>query len=284
MKVILGTMNMGAQDDSGLFASRITEQSAVEQVLQKFADLGASEIDTARVYLGGNTEIALGKAESCKRFIVATKVFPCPPGMAGVADDAKGLEARSVAQQVEASLAALRTDKLDILYLHWPDPNTDLEETLQTIDKIHQRGSFVEFGLSNFPAFQVVEIWHYCRSKGYVLPTVAQYPYNPLARTAEAELLPVCRRYGLRFYAFNPLGGGLLAGKYSNPEEDPDEGRFSTATGGVQAVRYRERYWNRLMFEGVAAIRVAADEHGKCTDHSCHVTVDSDLELASPQV
>jgi aflatoxin B1 aldehyde reductase len=270
MKVVLGTMNMGAQDDSGMFASRITEQVGVEEVLQKFMELGHYEVDTARVYLGGNTELALGKAGSCKEFTVATKVFPCPSEMAGVGAETKGLEAKSVTQQVTASLSALQTDCVDILYLHWPDPNTNLEETLQTINGIYKSGAFKEFGLSNFPAYQVVEIWHHCRENGYVLPTVAQYPYNPLARTAETELMPVCRRYGLRFYAYNPLGGGLLAGKYSKSDDDPEEGRFSTATGGVQAVRYRERYWNGLMFEGVTAIRQAVDAHGNTLSACSH--------------
>ena len=270
---------MGQQDDTGIFSSRITEQADVEAVLRLGKELGVDELDTARVYLGGNTEIALGQAGSCKQFTVATKVFPAPAGMLG--DGVEGFAPKSVKQQVQTSLTALQTDCIDLLYLHWPDPNTHLEETLKAINDLHKQGKFRNLGLSNYPAYQIVEIWNDCRTNGYVLPSVAQYPYNPLARTAEAELLPVCRRYGLALFAYNPLAGGLLAGewssaaetvlyefnilslgKYHQPDEEPDEGRFSNASGGIQAVRYRQRYWNNQMFEALRLIRAAADAHG----------------------
>jgi aflatoxin B1 aldehyde reductase len=138
-------------------------------------------------------------------------------------------------------------------------PATDimLEDTLAEISTCHAAGKFDAFGLSNFPAWQVVEICQFCHHKGYVLPTVYQGVYNALNRTAEYELVPVLRNYGIKYYTHGSLASGFLTGKYKKgvaPVRGVD--RFAQKR---RIKQYEERYLNRdEMFAALAAIGDAA--------------------------
>ena len=140
-------------------------------------------MDTARVYQNGNCEEMLGRLDSAQSLRIATKYHPT--GMPG-----------TVTEQLDESLAALGRDSVEIFYPHMPSTTIDLEETLAEMDVCHKAGKFKEFGLSNYPAWQVVEVCQVCKHKGWVLPTVYQGVYNALNRTAEYELVPVLRNYG----------------------------------------------------------------------------------------
>ncbi len=229
MKLILGTMNFGPQVN--------TEDSLT--MVQFFCEAGYHELDSAYVYNDGETERILGsvlKDLPIKDIFLATKVNPRVTGK---------LDGHAVKIQIEESLRRLDQDSVDILYFHFPDPTTPVDSALEACANLHGQGIFKELGLSNFPAWLVVDIWHRCKECGWPIPTVYQGMYNGLSRKVEGELFPALRKLGMRFYAYNPLAGGLLSGKYSNFGDDPEPGRFTIRPN------YRDRYWKETFFEAI---------------------------------
>lgn len=226
---ILGTMTFGPQVD----------QERAEAMLRHFLDRGFSQVDTAYVYNGGASERFLGMAlqhihPHAAR--VATKVNPRITGK---------LDAAAIQGQLKESLDRLGQASVDILYLHFPDPRTPLEETLEVCAELHAQGLFKSLGLSNFPAWEVVHLWHLCERNGWPRPMVYQGLYNGLSRSVEAELLPALRALGIRFYAYNPLAGGILAGKYQSYQDEPAPGRFTFRPN------YKDRYWKQPFFDAL---------------------------------
>jgi len=225
-------------------------------------------VDTARIYQhttpDGDTETVLGELfdtspSLMKRTHLATKANPA------IAPH-KSLSKESVVEQCNTSLQKLGVDFVDLFYLHMPDIKTDIDDTLSGIDQLHKEGKIKEFGLSNYPAWAVVDIWHRCKNRGIVLPTVYQGMYNVITRNIEPEIVPVLRQFKMRFYVYNPLAGGLLTGRYASAEDiaKATEGRFSQEFDrgmGVSAgtVMYRNRFGKQALFEGLKVIREAID-------------------------
>ncbi|KAJ3300867.1 hypothetical protein HDU76_005997, partial [Blyttiomyces sp. JEL0837] len=209
--------------------------------------------DTARMYCGGNTEEVLGELNVQRSepfFKIHTKCYPTELG-----DHAP----EKVKASFRTSLAALKTDKVDVFYLHAPDHGTPFEDTLKAVNELYLEGKFTELGLSNYAAWEVMQIWYICKTKGYVLPTLYQGMYNALTRDVERELFPCLRQLGMRFYAYNPLCGGLLTG-FHKFELDPTQGaRFDPTTS--QGERYRKRYWNKTYFDAVEMVKGVAEKH-----------------------
>ena len=106
--------------------------------------------------------------------------------------------------QLRLSLAELGREKVNIFYLHQPDQRAVLEDALRACNELHRQGLFAELGLSNFPAWQVVQVYYKCRAEGWVLPTVYQVHYNPLFRQPEDELIPAVRMLGMRIHCCEP--------------------------------------------------------------------------------
>lgn len=232
MKLILGTMTFGP---------RLNEIDSKEMV-ENFIDKGYNELDSAFVYNNGDTERILGtylNDLNQSKFSIATKVHPRITGK---------LDSEAVTIQFEESLERMNRESVDILYFHFPDPATPIESALERCAELHKEGKFKELGLSNFPAWQVVDIWHLCDKIGCPRPTVYQGMYNGLTRNVEPELFPALRKLEMRFYAFNPLAGGMLTGKYQNFDEIPQDGRF----GRLKS--YRNRYWKENYFNAVNVI------------------------------
>jgi aflatoxin B1 aldehyde reductase len=239
-RIILGTMNFGAQ----------IGEPAADQMLAMFLDRGHKEIDTAYKYNDGASEEMLGRLltpERRSKVYLATKVSPLSGG---------GLGAESIVKQVNISLRRLKTDYLDLLYLHAPDPKTRIEVTLEACEKLFKEGKFREMGLSNYASWQVADIWHLCKQNGWIMPSVYQGRYNAITRDVEGELFPAIRNFGIRFYAYNPLAGSLLTGKYSQISDVPQEGRF--ALKGA----YLERFWKKSYFDAIEVVQDAAAQAG----------------------
>ena len=239
-RIILGTMNFGRQFD----------EAVADRMLGSFIDRGCKEIDTAYNYADGAAEEILGRVltlERRKKVYLATKVNPLEGG---------GLRPESIVMQVDTSLRRLKANCVDLLYLHGPDAKTQIEVTLETCQKLHKEGKFRELGLSNYASWQVADIWHLCKKNGWVLPSVYQGMYNAITRDVEPELLPAIRNFGIRFYAYNPLAGGFLTGKYVRFSEEPREGRFKLQRA------YLERYWKKSYFEALEIIRKASGQAG----------------------
>jgi aflatoxin B1 aldehyde reductase len=226
MKQILGTMTFGDQVDD----------RAAQSILESFFVAGHREVDTAYQYCQGRTEKMLGRLLphlSAAEPYVASKVNPW---------NDEGLQAQQVEQQFEEILRRLGRDDIDLLYLHSPDLDTPIEETLEACFALYEQDRFRHFGLSNYAAWQVAEVVETCRRQGWMEPRVYQGMYNALTRDVERELFPCLRNYGMSFYAYNPLAGGLLTGKHRSRRNEPDSGRFAPDRG------YRDRYWKTDYF------------------------------------
>ena len=239
VKLILGTMTFG----ESVFSPQVGE------FVRAFLDTGYDELDTAYVYNEGNCERLLGEVlpELDRPFRIATKVNPRISGR---------LDGEAAYKQVNESLERLRLPSVDTVFLHFPDPATPVIRVLEAMADLHDQGKYRELGLSNFPAWMVADVWHICDRHGWVLPTVFEGVYNPLTRRAEAELNDCLNAFGLRFYAFNPMCGGLLTGKYGKFEDAPSDGRFT------HRPNYQGRYWKKSFFDAVDLIKSAAEKHG----------------------
>eukprot|EP00903_Cladosiphon_okamuranus_P012448 g11659.t1 len=231
--------------------------SATREALDYFAKAGFEDIDTAIMYQGGKSESALGEV-GMEKFRVAIKANPWYKDGKTFDDPVAGLNAGSVKEQLRASLSSLRRESVELFYLHAPDHETPIEETLLAVHELKSEGLFREWGLSNYASWEVVDIWHMCKANGWQTPSVYQGMYNAVTREVERELLPALRRLGISFYAYNPLAGGILTGKHSF-DNLPDGGRFSSKT--VWGGRYRDRFWHKPMFDALDEIKALCEKH-----------------------
>jgi aflatoxin B1 aldehyde reductase len=168
---------------------------------------------------------------------------------------------------LEASLKALKTDKVDMWYLHAPDRSTPYEVTLGEVDKLHKEGKFNRFGISNFAAFEVAQMCEISERHGWIKPTVYQGVYNALHRSVEPELFPCMKKYGISFYAFNPVAGGFLTDRYHRETNEHESGsRFDPKRN--QGANYRNRYWKAEYFDALDLLREACKKHG-LTEAEC---------------
>jgi aflatoxin B1 aldehyde reductase len=240
MKKILGTMTFGEQVD----------QDKAQLMLDLFIAAGNTEVDTAYAYCDGKTEQLLGEllpAEKRKKLYLASKVNPW---------NDHGLQPAQVKKQLLEILERLGTDHIDLLYLHSPDLDTPIVQTLEACFELYQQGKFKQLGLSNYASWQVAEVVETCRHNGWMQPVVYQGMYNALTRDVERELFPCLRNYGISFYAYNPLAGGLLTGKYQSIDDMPDSGRFAERNG------YEERYWKKDYFDVLQQLTGTCGELG----------------------
>ena len=214
----LGTMTFGTP---------VGGKEAIE-IVHRALDLGVNFIDTANMYEGyaryigspgGVAEEILGKALKGKRedVVVATKV-----GMkVGAGPDDEGLSRVHVRRECDRSLRRLDAEWIDLYYMHKPDPETRLEESIETFAELMQAGKVRHWGLSNFDSDEVRRVLQVCNSGGYPRPVAHQPPYSLLKRDIEAELLPLCRYEGISVVPYQVLQGGLLTGKYRTGREPP---------------------------------------------------------------
>jgi len=145
-------------------------------------------------------------------------------------------------------------------YLHAPDRTTPYEVTLKAVNDLYKEGKFKRFGISNYMSWEVAEIVGICKANGYIQPTAYQGIYNAVHRGVEAELFPCLRKYGISFYEFNPLGGGLFTGRYNMIDDKVEAGsRFDPQKD--QGKNYRKRYWNEPYFKALASIDAVAKAH-----------------------
>lgn len=246
LQVILGAMTFAGQ----------TQLEDAGAMVRAFVGRGHSELDIARMYEHGASEEMLGalladEPQLRARLSIASKANP-------FAGHEKTLSASSVRAQVAASLAATGSSRLQLLYLHAPDPATPIEETLDALAALHAEGAYDELGLSNYQAWEVCHIHHLCVSRGLPPPTVYQGMYNCLTREVERELLPCLRALGIRFYAYNPLAGGLLTGKHTAESLlEVQEGRFRLGNE-----LYRSRYLHTAQVRAAEAFSAACAAAG----------------------
>ncbi len=255
-RLCLGTMIFGSQ----------REQSEAFAIMDMAAELGIDFIDVADVYpvpptseTWGRTEEIVGAWLQGKRegFVVATKCV----NRVGPARNDYGGSRKHVIEACETSLRRLKTDRVEVYYLHHSDLDAPIDETFEALDRLVQDGKVLYVGVSNFEAWQVAMALEAIAKSNLARITVLQPRYNLLNRPYERDLLPLARASGMGVVPYNPLGAGLLTGKYTRGEEPPAESRFAQGDYGRM---YRGRYWNDRMFDVADAVAELARDEG-CT-------------------
>jgi len=196
------------------------DESRFARTIHRAIDLGCNFIDCANSYGGGRSETLLGQAIKGKRddLVITSKVWT----RIGPGPNDKGLSRYHIMREVERSLTKLQTDRIDIYYLHNVDPETELAETLRTMEDLVRQGKVRYVGASNYGAAQIVDLlWTADRLD--LEPIVClQNQYNMLHRwKMEPEVLGICRRYGLGLMTYSPLAIGLLSGLFRHGAAPP---------------------------------------------------------------
>ena len=241
----LGCNNFGRRLD--LEKTRTVVDSAIEA--------GINFFDTADVYGDrGGSETLLGATLGTRRkdVILATK-FGLPMDDEG---RLAGGSRRYVLSAVEASLKRLKTEWIDIYYLHRPDPATPIHETLDALDELARQGKVRFAGCSNLPGPQLADAMEVARTKKLAPFVVAQDEYNLLSREIEMNLVPVIERLGLALVPYFPLASGLLTGKYRKGQPMPLGTRLSDP-------RFSARFANQQNFEVVEQLAAFCAERGR---------------------
>ena len=243
-RACFGTMTFGSQVDETLAATM------VDRCIEK----GVNFFDTANMYQTGVSEDFLGKALRGKRdkVVLASKVR----ARMGDGPDQQGLSKAAINRAIEESLKRLQTDYLDIYYLHWPDYDVAIDETLEAIDELVKEGKVRYPAISNYSSWQTVEMLNLAERRGFKPALIAQQMYNLLARGLEQEYLPMSRKFGVSIVAYNPLAGGLLTGKHHSNAVTPGT-RFDKNT------MYQDRYWHERNFQAVAELQTISEQAGR---------------------
>ncbi len=232
-QLCMGTMTFGSEADP--------RESAA--LFHRCRDAGINIFDCANVYSKGGAEEILGQliADCRDELIITSKGW----GQMGTDINARGSSRRNLIASVEASLKRLRTSWIDLYFLHRFDPHTSLEETLSALGDLVRQGKIRSIGASNFAAWQVATALGVSALHDWPGFVCIQPMYNLVKRQAEVEILPHAQAAGLGVLSYNPLGGGLLTGKYGSSIE-PSEHRL-----GRVAI-YGRRYGDEWMLAAAA--------------------------------
>ena len=208
------------------FGSRADEQTSI-QIIEHALELGVNFIDTAESYTQGHSEQIVGKGVKGKRSqaIIATKFGH----VRTVGPKEQGGARSYIIKALENSLRRLNTDYIDLYYLHYPDTETPIEETLRALDDLVHAGKVRYLACSNFAAWQLCEADWTSRLRNLEPFIAIQSKYNMFDRSLEQEIVPCCQAYGIGVVPWGPLASGFLTGKYAHSPDIP--ARFSPAAG-----------------------------------------------------
>ncbi len=237
----LGTNNFGGRMDV----------EAARPVIHKALDVGVTHFDTADIYgNSGGSETIIGQVlgDRRKECTLATKFGSA---MAGSSEEHRGSRAY-VLSAVEASLKRLKTDWIDLLWMHRPDPTTPIEETLRALEELIKSGKVRHVAASNFSAEQLNEAAGAAKTIGMAGFIACQDEYSLVHRVHEASLFPAMKKLGLGLVPYFPLAGGSLSGKYRKGAALPEGSRHS---GG--SARFLDPHW-----ETIEALHKFAELHG----------------------
>ncbi|KAL3787525.1 hypothetical protein HJC23_013734 [Cyclotella cryptica] len=249
----LGTMTFGWKGQTSSPVDDAIALNMVKSFVNLHNNAAVVRIDTARIYASGDSERMLGSALQTLTeenvvspplvISVGTKAHPSQP---------HGLSPEGLRAQLESSLEAMGVSSVGKYYLHQPDENHPLLDSLKTLTSFVQEGLISSIGLSNYHASEVQRAFDLCNEHGLVKPTVYQGLYNPLNRCVEEELLPVLRRNGCSFVAYNPLAGGMLTGKHIM-QDNVQTGRFKNNPN------YLPRFYTSANFQAIQLIQSACE-------------------------
>jgi len=236
-QLCMGTMTFGNEADKAESAA----------MYNRCRDVGINFFDCANVYSQGKAEKILGEliAGSRDELVITSKAW----GQMGTDINAKGSSRKNIIASLEASLKRLNTSYIDIYFLHQFDPYTALEETIATLDNLVTQGKIRYIGASNFAAWQVAKALGISVLHDWASFKCIQPMYNLVKRQAEVEILPLALSENIGVVSYNPLGGGLLTGKYGKKIESSQN-----RLGKVEM--YKKRYGDDWMLD--AAIKYEA--------------------------
>lgn len=239
--VVLGAMNFGKRTDA----------RTSESILARALERGVRVVDTANVYNDGQSETIVGKALAGRDdVLVATKV-----GLARRDGKPEGLAPDMLARAVDESRKRLGRDVIELYYLHAPDPHTALDQTIDALAALIETNAIKRFGVSNYAAWQILEIVNLCDERDVPRPAVSQVLYNVLIRQLEVEYFAFTSKYAMHSTIYNPLAGGFLSGRHALGDA-PKGSRFD---GNAM---YLRRYWSPAFFSLLDRYRAVASDEG----------------------
>jgi aryl-alcohol dehydrogenase-like predicted oxidoreductase len=225
----LGCGNFGGIGSAPAFFGMGETEAQAYELMDRAFDGGINFFDSADAYGGGRSESFIGRwlktkgAHVRQQLLLSSKVF----NRVGPGPNDRGLSRRSILRQVDASLARLQTDRLDMYLIHEPDPETPLDETLEALDDVRRAGKVLYVGASNVEAWRLAAALAISERRGLARFEWVQNSYSLLDRSAEREIFPLCADRGVGFTAFSPLAGGWLTGKYRAGAAYPEGSRMT---------------------------------------------------------
>lgn len=242
-ELCMGTMTFGRESDEATSGA----------VFNRCREAGINFFDCANVYSEGRAELILGELiQDCRDELIITSKFGSPMGT-GLNDD--GASRRNMTASLEASLRRLKTDYVDIYFLHRFDEYTPIEETLRALDDVVAQGKVRFTGVSNFAAWQIARALGVSEHYGWTPLHCIQPMYNLVKRQAEVEILPLAQSEKLAVISYNPLGGGILSGKYGK-ERKAEQGRLAVDD------MYQKRYRSQWIYDAAMAFAQLAADNG----------------------
>jgi aryl-alcohol dehydrogenase-like predicted oxidoreductase len=202
------------------------ERDAAEACVNKAFDVGINFLDTANVYGRGIAESFLGevlKGRDRSSYVLATKVY------FQMSDTDRGLSAKQIHKQIDASLRRLQTDHVDLYQCHRYDEDTPLEETMEALTQVVKDGKARYIGFSEWTAPQIQAA---LSMQGVERFVSSQPQYSMLWRAPEAEVIPLCKENGIGQIVWSPLAQGVLTGKYEVGKPPPSDSRAASESMG----------------------------------------------------
>lgn len=217
-ELCLGAMTFGNRLSWG------SDQEQSRATFDAFAEAGGNFIDTAYIYMEGDSERMLGEFVRADRshFVISTKYGISMEENVAIT----GASRKAMRHGVDESLRRLGTDYIDLFWLHAWDARTPVDELMRGLDDLVSAGKVLYVGISNAPAWQIARANMLADLRGWASFVGLQTEYHLLERTAERDLLPMCRALDLAVTAWSPLAGGVLSGKY---DDDADQGEARRA-------------------------------------------------------
>ena len=242
-RLCLGTM---------MFGGPANEADSIRIIHRALAD-GINFVDTANIYNAGESEVVVGKAIADRRHDVVLATKGRQP--MGEGPNSRGAHRLHLMRELDNSLRRLNTDFVDIYYVHTPDYETPIDETLRALDDMVRSGKVHYIACSNFRAWRLCEaLWTSDRLNLHAFCCV-QPLYNIVNRDIEVELLPLCQEYNLAVVSYSPLARGILTGKYKPGEGAPEGSRAARKDARMQQAEWREE-----------SLQVAAEIARYCTE------------------
>ena len=248
-RITLGTMTFGAPDWG-------CDEKVSHTIIKKDIEEGGNSLDIADIYAGGRSEKIVGNLmpELNRDGLIIASKFSLP---SGPAITQFGANRKQIISSCEKSLKRLKTDYIDLYYVHVPDPVTPLEETLRAIDDLVRQGKIRYSGSSMFFGWQLAKAQGVSVNHNLEKMVAGQYIYSLIHRELEREIIPAAIDTGIGITCFSPLGGGLLTGKYRG-QKKPEEGSrasFRTEVDGP-------RFWHSRGYNTAEIVEDVSKKYG----------------------